>query len=39
VDDHALIGGAGAPPSQRPDYFRIDPEMESGYARSFVDVL
>jgi hypothetical protein len=28
LDDHAHSGGAGAPPSQRPDYFRIDPEME-----------
>jgi hypothetical protein len=28
VDDHAPIGGAGAPPSQRPNYFRIDLEME-----------
>jgi hypothetical protein len=28
VDDPARIGGAGAPPSQRPDYFRIDLEME-----------
>jgi hypothetical protein len=29
IDDHAPIGGAGAPPSQRPNYFRIDLEMES----------
>jgi hypothetical protein len=28
LDDPARIGGAGAPPSRRPDYFRIDPEME-----------
>jgi hypothetical protein len=28
VDDPAPIGGAGAPPSRLPDYFRIDPEME-----------
>jgi hypothetical protein len=28
LNDHARIGGAGAPPSQRPDYFHIDPEME-----------
>jgi hypothetical protein len=29
LDDHAPIGGAGAPPSRQVDYFRIDPEMES----------
>jgi hypothetical protein len=29
VNDHAPIGGAGAPPSQRLNYFRIDLEMES----------
>jgi hypothetical protein len=35
LDDHAPIGGAGAPPSQRPDYFRIDPEngISSGWSR------
>jgi hypothetical protein len=24
----SIGGGRGAPPSRRPDYFRIDPEME-----------
>jgi hypothetical protein len=28
LDDPACMGGGGAPPSQRPDYFRIDLEME-----------
>jgi hypothetical protein len=33
MDDHAPIGGAGAPPSQRLNYFRIDLEMESHLRR------
>jgi hypothetical protein len=35
LDDPACIGGAGAPPSQRPNYFRIDLEMELGEGAFF----